>query len=245
MTNSSGLGRWMRQNVLGLVAIYIALGGTALGLAGRNSVDSGDIENKQVKAKDLAKNSVRSATVRNDVLGGIDIDESSLALDPVAFGAPLAGDRITGQVSAAASADTATTATTATTVNGIERRYFNASQPSGAGAATVLDRGGMVVTMNCDPAASSNLEVQPNAPSSRRMHVFAEVPVNVGGAATDWRHREGPSLSGGPPASAIGRGVVFRAGGGMTTFDYTYYEIANGFATSDDCFLRGILEQAG
>jgi hypothetical protein len=81
---------FVRSNLLGLIAIFIALGGTAIALPGRNTVDSGDIENRQVKAQDLARRSVTRAKLRpgsidsskvvDDSLTGRDIDESTLDL---------------------------------------------------------------------------------------------------------------------------------------------------------------------
>jgi hypothetical protein len=70
---------FIRSNVLGLVAIFIALSGTAIALPGKNKVDSGDIKNGQVRAQDLAGDSVGSAQVGANALTGEDIDESSLS----------------------------------------------------------------------------------------------------------------------------------------------------------------------
>jgi hypothetical protein len=58
----------LRSNVVGYIAVFIALGGTAVALPGRNTVDSGDIKNGEVG----------SADVENDGLTGEDIDEGSL-----------------------------------------------------------------------------------------------------------------------------------------------------------------------
>ena len=69
---------YLRQNVLGLIAIFIALGGTAGALTGKNTVDSGDIKNGQVKLKDLKPNAVNGAIVADDSLTGDDVDESTL-----------------------------------------------------------------------------------------------------------------------------------------------------------------------
>lgn len=47
--------RYIRSNILGLIAIFIALGGTAVALPGENTVDSRDIQNGQVKGVDVAE----------------------------------------------------------------------------------------------------------------------------------------------------------------------------------------------
>jgi hypothetical protein len=92
------------------IALLAALSGTAVALPGTNSVDSGDIKNKQVKGKDLANNSVtgkkvkngaiKSADVGNDSLTGTDVNESTL-----------------GKVPSAANADNAANATNASNAN--------------------------------------------------------------------------------------------------------------------------------
>ena len=72
------MSEYIRRNVLGLVAIFIALGGTAAALPGKNKVDSGDIKNANVKLNDLASNSVDGSKVVDNALKGADVDESSL-----------------------------------------------------------------------------------------------------------------------------------------------------------------------
>jgi hypothetical protein len=72
---------YLRQNALGLVAVFIALSAGAYAAtdkAARNSVVSKSIKNGQVKKKDLGRNSVNAAKVADDSLTGGDIDESSL-----------------------------------------------------------------------------------------------------------------------------------------------------------------------
>jgi hypothetical protein len=90
------------------VALLAALSGTAVALPGKNSVDSGDIKNGQVKAKDLAPSSVTSAKVKNNALTGADVLDDSLT------GADI-GESTLGKVPSASSADTANSAATATT----------------------------------------------------------------------------------------------------------------------------------
>ena len=83
-------------NVVATLALFLALGGgtTAMALQGRNTVDSGDIINQQVKSPDLENAGVRSVDVLNGSLAGIDvapktltgghIDESTLGTVPTA-----------------------------------------------------------------------------------------------------------------------------------------------------------------
>lgn len=65
-------GAWQRPSpslVISMIALFVALSGTALGLA-RNTVGSRQIKN----------NSVKSADVKNDSLTGNDVNEGTLAL---------------------------------------------------------------------------------------------------------------------------------------------------------------------
>jgi len=72
---------WIRSNVLGLVAIYLALGGTALALQANSvgpkqiradAVRSPHIKDDQVKAPDLADGAVRKTKLADDVLAGVE-----------------------------------------------------------------------------------------------------------------------------------------------------------------------------
>jgi hypothetical protein len=92
---------------LAFIALLAALSGTAVALPGKNSVDSGDIKNKQVKGKDLANNAVAAKKVKNGSLTGADIKDDSLTGSDV-------NESTLGQVPSAANADNATNATNAT-----------------------------------------------------------------------------------------------------------------------------------
>jgi hypothetical protein len=87
-----------RHNVVGYIALFcFAIGGTAIALPGRNTVDSGDIRRSGVRAPDLAKravtrvklapNSIDSSKVVGDSLTGADVDESTLSLPSIGAGA--------------------------------------------------------------------------------------------------------------------------------------------------------------
>jgi hypothetical protein len=92
-------------NVVSTIALFLVLGGgayAALHLK-KNSVKSRNIVNGQVKNQDLAANAVRGGKVKDDSLGGNDVDESSLGEVPQA-----------AQAGSAGIADNATNATNAT-----------------------------------------------------------------------------------------------------------------------------------
>jgi hypothetical protein len=67
--------------LIALLALFAALGGSAVALKGKNTVDSGDVKNGQIKSKDLKDGNVTGKDVKDDSLTGADIDESSLAVD--------------------------------------------------------------------------------------------------------------------------------------------------------------------
>jgi hypothetical protein len=78
--NASALGKHFCSNVIGYIALFcFAISGTAEALPGLNSVDSGDIENRQVKRKDLGSNSVGSQNVIDGSLTNADLAAGILA----------------------------------------------------------------------------------------------------------------------------------------------------------------------
>jgi hypothetical protein len=88
------------------IALLAALSGTAVALPGTNSVDSGDIKNRQVKGKDLANNAVTGAKVKNSAIRSADVGNDSLTGTDV-------NESTLGKVPSAANADNATNATNA------------------------------------------------------------------------------------------------------------------------------------
>src|SRR5690348_1130914 len=87
----------LRRNVYGLVAIFIALGGSAVAAnVAKNSVTSKSIKNGQVKRDDLADGAVNGAKVAPDSLTGDQVDEASLQLPAHDASGPAGGD-LTGK----------------------------------------------------------------------------------------------------------------------------------------------------
>jgi hypothetical protein len=74
-----GISGYLRRHHLGLIAIFIALSGSAVAATvAKNSVTSTSIKNSGVKLKDLAPGSVDSSKVVDDSLTGADFNESTL-----------------------------------------------------------------------------------------------------------------------------------------------------------------------
>lgn len=109
------MARFLRNNVIGLLALVVALGGTAVAAkngskrkAPKNSVVSKSIKNRQVKKRDLARGAVNGSRVKDGSLTGIE-------LVPDALGGDQIDESLLGKVRSAVSADTAATATSADT----------------------------------------------------------------------------------------------------------------------------------
>jgi hypothetical protein len=81
--------------VVALIALFVALGGTATALTGTNTVDSGDIINDQVRAPDIGADQVQASEVAQGAVGSSEVAFNSLA----------AGDLGTGSVGTAEVAD--------------------------------------------------------------------------------------------------------------------------------------------
>src|SRR5918992_718189 len=87
---STRIRTYMRQNVLGLVAIFIALGGTAYAThpGGQNTISTADIINGQVKTDDIGNGEVKVT----------DIGQGAVATDELANGQVRTADIGAGEV---------------------------------------------------------------------------------------------------------------------------------------------------
>jgi hypothetical protein len=80
----------LRSNVVGYVALFVAVSGTAVALPATNTVFSDDIVNGEVKSKDISdSNGVRSADVRDDDkqgggLAAVDLARGSVGSSEIA-----------------------------------------------------------------------------------------------------------------------------------------------------------------
>ena len=70
------LSEHLRSNVVGYIAVFLALSGTAVALPGKNKVDSGDIKNGEVKNPDVAADAVTGDKVAPDTLTGDEVADT-------------------------------------------------------------------------------------------------------------------------------------------------------------------------
>ena len=70
-----GLGRFLRQNAIALLALFVALGGTTFAAA--NALPRNSVGTKQLK-----KNAVTSVKIKNNNVTGADVDEPTLGIVP-------------------------------------------------------------------------------------------------------------------------------------------------------------------
>jgi hypothetical protein len=124
------------SNVIALIALFAALGGTAFAASkiAKNSVGSKQIKNNAVTGKKIKKNAVTGDKVKDGSLSGSDINLGSL-----------------GQVPSAASA------ANADTVNGQKITKFLVKIQTGATNQQVFSIGGFTLTASCTGGNVTNL----------------------------------------------------------------------------------------
>jgi hypothetical protein len=128
-----GFGRFLRQNTIAMLALFIALGGTTLAAANA-------LPKNSVGAKQLKKNAVTTPKIKKGAVTGSKIKLSSLGKVPSAANADQAAhatnaDNATNATHAA-SATSATNATNATNATSAT----NSAQLGGVAAANYLQR---------------------------------------------------------------------------------------------------------
>lgn len=77
-TKQGSRGRPSHATIVAYLALFVALGGTAGALAGKNTVDSRDIKPKNVKASDLAKGAVSGPKIRGGAVNGAKVLDETL-----------------------------------------------------------------------------------------------------------------------------------------------------------------------
>ena len=78
--------------MIACLALFFAIGGSAIALQGRNSVDSGDIKPKAVKTSDIANNAVTTKKIKNNHVRAADIQNNAVGTGEIRNGQVAAGD---------------------------------------------------------------------------------------------------------------------------------------------------------
>jgi len=112
-------GRFLRQNTVALLALFVALGGTTFAAANvvlpANTVGAKQLKKSAVVNKKIKNNAVTGAKIANNTVKGPDVLESSLGKVPAAANADNAAHST--EADSATNATKAATASNATTAN--------------------------------------------------------------------------------------------------------------------------------
>ena len=68
---STRVADFIRSNLLGLIAIFIAIGGTAIALPGKGKIDKNDLRRNVVKSRHVAPNALTGADINEGRLVGL------------------------------------------------------------------------------------------------------------------------------------------------------------------------------
>jgi len=112
--------------VVAFVALLAAVGGSAVALPGKNTVDSGDLKKGAVKRADIAKNAVNGKKIAKNSITGREVKEGTL-----------------GKVKRAQSANVAGS------VGGVTFRPFRYVSEGTGDPTPILDFGGLTITASC------------------------------------------------------------------------------------------------
>jgi hypothetical protein len=169
---SRSFGRFLRQNTIALIALFIALGGTTFAAA--NALPRNSVGTKQLK-----NNAVTSPKIKNNQVTGADVRESSLGTVPSATNASHAtSDDSATNATNATNATSATNAGNANTVGG-----YAASSLSRADEGTTIGFVDTAITAGF-PAFQDVGDVTVNAPAAGYVLVTGQAPIYRRGTGT-------------------------------------------------------------
>jgi hypothetical protein len=203
-------------NVVSTLALVIALGGGAV------------YASSKIGAGNIRKGAIRSFQIKNRQVRRPDIAGGSINSRKVS------NSSLTGKDIKEATLGLVPSAQDARTVSGISERVVRASMPNSASTTQVVSLGGLTAMLSC-PSGTASLEMHGTA-SGDEGTVFdsdsgsvqqfdADTPQTVVAAGT-----VNPGIA-----------TVRRVDGTLTRLDFELLSLANGFGTTDDCFLNGFL----
>jgi hypothetical protein len=196
--------------VVACIALLFSMTGAgyAAGMLGPNTVGT----------KQLKKNAVVSSKVKNNSLTGADVLEASLAKVRSAASADTAATAATATM--ANTANSANSANNANTVGGNTVRKFGVAIASGATGQTVLDLGGLIITLTCP---GGNIALRANNNSGEGAQFRWDGHGGTGGefnnGFANFQPISNANLNNGENAGS-GSAYYMRANGGVVTASY-------------------------
>ena len=146
--------------IVALVALSVALAGTATALPGRARVKKDDISRAAVRSVHIKSRAVQSKHIKSHAVTRSKIAKRAVSSSEVGQDALTGANIVESSLSTVPGATNATTAGNAATVNGrtVEKMAFLA--PGGTGATTVLSLNGLTLVATC--AAGPQVSVVAN-----------------------------------------------------------------------------------
>jgi hypothetical protein len=222
---SGRIGEFIRGNVLGLIAIFIALGGTAYAvdgpLAGQNTVGSADIINGEVQTGDLAVDAVTTGKIATGEVTTTDLRASSVTGAKIADGS-VSGADIAPDSLAAAQVDEASLDASV-----LQRRI--ALGCAAGSAIRDVDAAGVVT---CEGVGGGG---PPTGPAGGDLSGTYPDPT-IAADAVNSAAVEDSSLAGADvaPESLNGSDIANLTGGDITNSSLTGTDIADNLVTGSD-----------
>ncbi len=172
----------------------------------------------------LKRNAVKSKHIAPNAAKGADIAEESLAKVPSA--------------ALADSAATAQSATSAQSIGGITETFVRRSLPDPTNSYVDETIAGLRIGLRC---TGGNFDLRFLSASSGHRGSVATV-AGATASQTEFDHNVSIPVMG--AASAVGSAVQRGSDAGVVRFDFEVRHVANGFGTTDDCFLHGFVRSA-
>jgi hypothetical protein len=239
------LASYLRQHHLALLALFIALGGTAYAATlPRNSVGPRQLKKNAVTSKKIKRNAVTTSKIKNgqvtpsdvrdDSLTGLEIVETSLGRVPTAASATnaeTAQSALTAQ-----SAQTAGTASDAATVGGRQIAPLRFTGVAGTSSTVIAEVGPVKVSAEC----TSGLDVIVTATVSKSGKLrwgHTSITAGSNGAINLAAGASWPITAAGSDEVTVG--FVFTAGGEIVSGQYFAADQVSAPGDPTGCLVAG------
>jgi hypothetical protein len=226
-----------RQQYIGLIALFVALGGSAYAAA---TINSGDVVNDSLTGGDVrgraakpGKPFTQGSLTGADVLGSPGVNGGLSGFD-------LANESIRG---IDVQESTLGTVPSAASVGGVVESDFSYSQPELTGLTQVFNGDGYRIEMGCPTQGTASVHVYATAAGT---YIFSTYPISgdansVHNEVSDGTTQYETRLSAYQFSNGRSSGqLVVRSGSRLTTMDWAAAGVDNGFGRAGQrCFFFG------